>query len=274
MSYLINNQQKMNDVIFADRNKSYGAYVLRSTYGNTIVKSLTTVIFGAASIMSIAFYYSNKNDQEPDKASGQIIPHDSIYVIPFKKDPDDQPKSDDTHPDEAAATKKLDNTLTDNVNVIDSTKIETSKSNSVEAVTSLTNALVVQDPNPGGVINGTISTGHKGDSTGSETKAPYEVDSQPEFEGGLSALYRFVASQLHYPEIASIEGKGGTVYVKFVVDENGKVGKLSLLNNLGYGLDDEALRVVALIPKFKKPATAAGHNVKVYYQLPIKFVAH
>ena len=274
MSYLINNEQKMNDVVFAERNKNYGAYVLRSTYGNTIFKSLTTVIFGAASIMSIAFYYSNKNDQEPETASGQVLPHDSIYVIEFKKTPDVQPKSDDARSDEAAATKKTDNTLTKNVNVVDTTLTENPRSTSVAAVSTDTSELAIQNTHPGGHGNDSSSAGHKGDSIGTDTKAAYQVDTQPEFEGGLSALYRFVASHLHYPEIASGEGKGGTVYVKFVVDENGKVGKLSLLNNLGYGLDDEALRVVALIPKFKKTATAAGHYVKVYYQLPIKFVAH
>ena len=59
----------------------------------------------------------------------------------------------------------------------------------------------------------------------------------------------------------------------FVVDETGRVGTLSLLNNLGYGLDDEALRVVGMIPKFKSPAKANGEAVSVYFQLPIKFVS-
>jgi protein TonB len=61
------------------------------------------------------------------------------------------------------------------------------------------------------------------------------------------------------------------VYVKFVVSERGKVEKVMLQNNLGYGLDDEAKRVVSIIPDFKSPAKVKGHPVKVYYQLPIRF---
>ena len=63
----------------------------------------------------------------------------------------------------------------------------------------------------------------------------------------------------------------GTVYVRFVVDKSGKVGRAELLNKKGFGLDEEALRVVAMIPAFKKPGTKGGVPVNVYYNLPIKF---
>ena len=87
----------------------------------------------------------------------------------------------------------------------------------------------------------------------------------------MPALYKFVASRLKYPNRALEEGKEGIVYVKFVVDEKCKVCDITLLNNTGYGLDEEALRVVNMLPNFKKPARIKGEAVKVYFQLPIKF---
>jgi len=51
MSYLINNQQKLNDIIFANRNKNYGAYAIRSSYGNTMLKSLSCVVGGLGALI-------------------------------------------------------------------------------------------------------------------------------------------------------------------------------------------------------------------------------
>jgi len=83
-------------------------------------------------------------------------------------------------------------------------------------------------------------------------------------EGGLSPLYKFVSSKLKYPERASEYAIQCTVFVKFVIDEQGKVDSLSPLNNLGCGLYSDGQRVVALIPNFKKPAKVNGKDVKVY----------
>lgn len=271
MSHLINNQQKMNDVIFADRNKAYGAYALRSSYGNTVLKSLSFMILGVSSVLSVAFYLSNKNNKEPDMA-GQVFVHDSIYVIPFKAKEEEEPKQPEQKQEESTPPESKTTSSSASVTVVDNTTVEKTDSIQNSSVTNntVTNTDVISIPTGKGTGSSVVTNSSSGSPLGG-IKTTIEVDSEPVFEGGLSALYRFVGSHLRYPEPALDAGKEGTVYVKFVVDETGKVGNLSLLNNSGYGMDDEALRVVALIPKFKSPAKIKGEAVKVYYQLPIRF---
>lgn len=266
MSYLINNQQKMNDIIFAKRNKSYGAYALRSSYGATLFKSLCLIFFGFGTIMYTAYFFS-KHPQTPSEClTAQLKPHDSIYVLPV----DLGKQFEDPKPAREAPKAKTTSADVPPV-VADSVPVVTSTFTNENMITSTGNGTTT-------VINPDAGNGGKGNgnAVNSGTTAVVETihviaDKEPEFEGGLRALYAFLGSKLKYPEKASDYGKQGTVYVKFVVDQKGKVGSLTLQNSLGYGLDEEALRVVAMIPDFKNPGMVNGKAVKVYYQLPIKF---
>ncbi len=274
MLNFINNQQRLDDVIFKGRNQAYGAYAIRSSYGQTVFKSLSIVAFGFGSIMSVAFYLSNRGNNEPSEQS--IVPvQDSLINIIYelKKEEPEAPAEATRHKPAAASS---DRAVSNQVNVVDTLPAEThtvlSQSEPVQqlAATSASGAAL---PDPGN------STGGGGDKTSggghSETEVNdlYRVDAEPQFKGGLKELLRFVGLNLRYPREAADAGKGGTVYVKFVVDERGKVGWVTLQNHLGYGMDEEARRVVGLIPDFVSPALVQGKPVKVYYQLPIKFSA-
>ena len=152
-----------------------------------------------------------------------------------------------------------------------------------EHTTDTTKQTVNTDPQPtntattAGTGSGTPSLTGSGSNTntsggGGNNDGPnIFVDESPEFEGGHAALLAFIKKHLVYPGPAADVGKQGTLYVKFVVDESGKVSNILLQNNLGYGLDDEAMRVVKMIPKFKSPGKVQGKPVKTYYQIPIKF---
>lgn len=275
MSYLINNEQKINDIIFANRNKNYGAYAIRSTYGNTLVKSIAIMAFGFTSIMGSAYYYTHRNNPNNQGLAGQIEFNDSTITTVVKLDePMDMKKEEKVEKIEAAQQQQKTTTeTTTSTKVADSTSIVTNTAATTPINTGAITSSVTNNDGGSTPSNGTntaIANNTTGKSDG-ETRQTFEVDSNPEFEGGLAALYRFVGSKLKYPAVALGDGKEGTVFVKFVVDENGKVGNLNLLNSAGYGMDEEALRVVGLIPNFKTPAKIKGVPVKVYYQLPIKY---
>ena len=276
MSYLINNEQKINDIVFATRNKNYGAYAIRSSYGNTLIKSISIMAFGFISLMGSAYYYTNK-DNKPNQSNGGLILKDSVLVtvcdlkkldeIKQPKQPENQQKQKTTT--DVATSTRVSDTLLAITHTVATTFTNTGAATGT--ITSIDGGNVVSTGTNTAISNTTNVGGSVGNTIVSQG---YEVDSNPEFEGGLAALYRFVGSKLKYPVIASETGKEGTVYVKFVVDENGKVGNLNLLNSVGYGMDEEALRVVSLIPNFKTPAKVKGKPVKVYYQLPIKYKMH
>jgi protein TonB len=275
MSISINNEQKLNDIIFANRNKAYGAYALRSDYGVTILKSLSFMLFGVGTILSIAFYASNHN-QPNQNIQENLILHDTVLIIPFSSQEEEM--EEEAAPEEeqpARSSEKQGQTESTTIVESDSLVELTDTSSAVAATHTTTN--FTGEERPGGDLAGDKNKPGKGSGNplGTDTVVDieelYRIDKEPEFEGGLKALYRFVSDHLKYPEVASAGGKEGTVFVKFVVDETGKVGSLRVLHPAGYGMDEEALRVVSMIPRFKSPAKIKGKAVKVYYQLPIRF---
>jgi TonB family protein len=96
------------------------------------------------------------------------------------------------------------------------------------------------------------------------------VEQMPEYSGGNNAMNAFIASNISYPQNAKENGIQGTVYVSFLVDETGAVGNAKVIRGIGNGCDEEALRVVKMMPKWK-PGKQSGKNVKVSFTLPIKF---
>lgn len=97
------------------------------------------------------------------------------------------------------------------------------------------------------------------------------VDVLPSYPGGEKALSKFVENNITYPEDAIKDGVEGTVNVVFAVDENGMVyTPMTKGEKLGYGLDEEAARVISKMPKWN-PGSIKGKNVKTRFTLPINF---
>jgi periplasmic protein TonB len=265
MSYLLNNQQNMNDIIFADRNKNYGAYVLRSNYTATLLRSIFLVCTGFVSLFSFALHLNRSNAEDTQV---RIIPPDSIIrVIPFHPADPIRPITK-TKPD-APPEGKRDAALNNMTRVIDSLNV--SENAFVATETGDTSSTGVKDdPALSGNGNSTFSLTPKNNEN--RVRNDYEVDTGPEFEGGLAALYKYLRFELRYPAEAYEAGVEAILQVKFVINEKGKVCSLQVMNKAGFGLDEEALRVVAKIPDFKTPAMAGGKPVKVYCQLPIRFL--
>ncbi|NQU35293.1 MAG: energy transducer TonB [Bacteroidetes bacterium] len=104
-----------------------------------------------------------------------------------------------------------------------------------------------------------------------EDKIYFNIIEEPaEFPGGDKALYNFISKSVNYPVIAQENGIQGKVYVKFVVNETGKVGNAEILRGVDQSLDKEALRVINSLPSFK-PGKQRGRSVKVFYNAVIYF---
>lgn len=83
-------------------------------------------------------------------------------------------------------------------------------------------------------------------------------------------LIDFIATNLSYPDKAKVTGVEGTVYVSFVVSEDGRVSDAALLYDIGSDCGQEALRVTEMLPVFE-PAKQDGKHVKVKLNLPVRF---
>ncbi|MBC8152549.1 MAG: TonB family protein [Bacteroidetes bacterium] len=96
------------------------------------------------------------------------------------------------------------------------------------------------------------------------------VEQQPEYPGGLTALRSFLGKNLQYPSPATSAGVSGKVYVSFVVAADGSLSDVAVLKGIGFGCDEEAVRVIRQMPRWK-PGKQSGRPVRVRYNLPITF---
>ncbi len=97
------------------------------------------------------------------------------------------------------------------------------------------------------------------------------VEKQPSYPGGTDGYRDFLLANIKYPEEAVKKGVTGTVYVTFVVQKDGSIANVKVLRGIGTGCDEEAVRVVRLMPKWN-PGEQKGKPVDVQYNLPIKFI--
>jgi TonB family protein len=93
----------------------------------------------------------------------------------------------------------------------------------------------------------------------------------PAFKGGDAALMDYIAKNTKYPETAKTKGIQGKVIVRFAVETDGSVDKVSILKGVDPELDQEAFRVVSSLPAFEKPGVKDGKDVAVWYMVPINF---
>lgn len=96
------------------------------------------------------------------------------------------------------------------------------------------------------------------------------VEFDPEFPGGEPARRKYLAENVNYPQMARETGIQGTVHVSFVIEKDGSISNVTLLRGIGGGCDEEALRVISAMPKWK-PGIQRTATVRVQASMPIKF---
>ena len=97
-----------------------------------------------------------------------------------------------------------------------------------------------------------------------------KAEVMPEFPGGEQAMMKFVAENVQYPQEARDKEISGRVLVSFVVEKDGSIGDVKVVKGIGGGCDEEAVRVVNTMPKWK-PGMDKGKPVRVSYMMPFSF---
>jgi len=97
-----------------------------------------------------------------------------------------------------------------------------------------------------------------------------QVDVQPEFPGGMEAMYAYMLNTVQYPEQAAKDKLEGKVYVQFIVGSDGKVEDVTLRHGVRHDIDTEAMRSVASMPNWT-PGQKDGHAVATRFIIPVVF---
>lgn len=265
------NNVDFDELVFEKRNKFYGAYLLRKKYDEHLLTSLLIGVLLMGCVVAIPYlaaYFS-------DKPVAEVVPHDpppTMISIRY----DITPKTD-TPKEETGSRSKTSGgqaaTIANRTLVMSDTQGEITPQ---EELKGLQPGL---DTKPG---DGTEIIGDDDDSDGTCLDCPdqggnggtmksFKPDElQPKYPGGEEAMYEFLRSNIRYPERAKNIGIEGTVYIQFIVDEYGKIRFAKVARGIGGGCDEEALRVVNLMPRWE-PARQGGHNVRVQFNLPISY---
>ncbi len=98
-----------------------------------------------------------------------------------------------------------------------------------------------------------------------------DVEESPEFVGGTRALMQFLGRNIKYPAAAARANVQGKVFVQFDISKTGETSNIRILKGIGFGCDEEAVRVVSIMPKWR-PGQQMGKPVAVRFNLPVTFM--
>ncbi|MEK6482195.1 energy transducer TonB [Catalinimonas sp. 4WD22] len=261
MKTSVNHSPNWNELVFENRNKAYGAFQLREQYARQVLKALLAAVL---MILLVVFLPSLVQLFEKEEKKPVLLAKTINYTELAAPPPIEQ-----TPPPQAATpppVKKVIKYLPPKV-----TEEEVQEEEPMPTVEE------IQQNNTG--LENIEGTGEvvmdlpvEGD--GQVAAAPEEVyqfvEQMPEFDGGMEALAQFLQKNLKYPATARRMGIEGTVFVKFVVGEDGEVEKVEVMKGIVKDCDEEAARVISKMPAWK-PGKQNNKQVKVSMMLPIKF---
>jgi protein TonB len=255
------------DLIFENKNKAYGAYVIRMDSSLRHLKAL--IIVGAASLLAIfgsvyaskerAAGFAKMDDEKGRVVIADLKPNDDnpIPVVPPK-------------PEEpiVSSTKFLPPVVVPNEDVrnddLMKAQVELNEDrNTVIASVDFTgNAM----PGQGKLITDVEPVPvEKTDETIREF-----VEQMPAFPGGDAEMMAFLNKNIKYPVPAIEREVQGTVTLRFVVEKDGKVGNIEIVRSLDPSCDKEAVRVIKSMPDWI-PGKQNGATVRVFYTIPVRF---
>ena len=257
----------LDDIVFEHRNKAYGAYELRTHYTTNINRALMIGVSCFLLMLLTNFLFARKKDENLDKEgvviNVQKIPDEELPIIEKPKEPE-PPK-----PVEQVKTIKF---------LIPEVVEETNNEMPPPTPEELENA-VISNKTQDGIETNEIAAEPPTEASTAVTKvleieedntAFITVEVQPSFMGGNSEMYKFLGKNLKYPTAAQRANIQGKVFLSFIVEKDGSITDIETMKGIGFGCDEEAMRVVKLMPKWIA-GKQNGRNVRVKFTIPVFF---
>jgi len=264
--------RSMDDIVFDGRNKSYGAFQLRRLYDKHMSRAMITgMLFFllAVSTPTIINMIKGFLPEPKDELTMKEVTLAEPPPIDPKKPPPPPPPKVDPPPikDQIKFVPPV-------VKKDEEVKDEEPPPPTVEEIKDKEIATETKKGEEGGVDGSLIEDAPPAPPVLEEPKEeePFAyVEQMPTFPDGTEAMYKYIYEKIKYPAIARENGISGQVIIQFVVSKEGDIQKAKVVRGIGGGCNEEALRVVNGMPKWK-PGKHNGRAVPVTFTLPIKFV--
>ncbi|MBS1504140.1 MAG: energy transducer TonB, partial [Bacteroidetes bacterium] len=224
------------ELVFDDRNKAYGAYDLRKHYNSALLKAMA-VTFSAIIFLFAAYKIFHKTAQIETFYTVPIAP---TIAPPIEKHEVVPPKPRTLQPPKTVATIKYPVFKP----TVDKEAANPPKITDLQAA-AISTKTQAGDPTAGNIDVPITTVDNGGDPTeGEKVVTMASVEVMPQFPGGEAAWIKYLQKNLHYPSQAAEAGISGRVYVSFVVEKDGHLTDIKVERGPGYGLDEEAVRVL------------------------------
>ncbi len=266
-----NTHPTLDDIVFENRNRAYGAYMLRKLYEPTLTRAAGIGVGLFLLAVSAPTLYARLIDHtaqdeimveaHPDVFKIEPLPEKQIEIPPAEKLPTVSTVRSlppEVLPDEEVEAPALPPTVDELANANPDEKTQEGTGEETE---------IIAPPEESAAPTKTETVVE----VAPREEAPFiVVEQQPEFPGGLAALGGFVQKNLKYPQQAIQASMSGRVYVSFVVNTDGSLTDVQVVKGIGFGCDEEAMRVIRAMPRWK-PGKQAGRAVRVRFNLPVAF---
>lgn len=271
-----------NNIIFADKNKEFGAYQIRKASDRRHNLAMLFMLIGLVIVTLLVIGLNKYSDYRAEQAALALQEQrEKMMAAQLAAEQETQEEEEMPEeqkfeqpevevPEEVLATVQV-----TQIAIVDADKVknevmsmdEQKQDNTARGVVTqegsddadkfkaVQEQVVVKEPEP---------------QVKKEEEIFVAVEQQAEFPGGQAALMKWLSNNIRYPEAAQQNDIQGRVIVKFVVEKDGSIGAASIVKGVDKDLDREALRVVKKMPKWQ-PGKNNGVAVRSYFNLPVTF---
>jgi periplasmic protein TonB len=269
------------DILFDEKNKAYGAYFLRRTYERRLAESILATILILFAIYG-GYDIAMKHNKNSKLVTAPMVTEVNLSNVKMKEENPNQPPPPPPPPVKeiklAAAIQYTTPKVVKDEMVkpeeqppdIEQIKNKAISTRNIQGVEGGIDPNLVEAPSNG--VTGGTGKEHE------ESKVFQFVEQMPRFPGSISdedsreKVLEFLEKNVVYPPVAKENGIQGIVAVSFVVSADGSITDVKVISApKGGGLDEEAMRVVKLMPKWL-PGKQNGRAVNVLYTLPVRFI--
>ena len=270
---------KWVDMVFAGKNKEYGAYQLRKGTSGRNIKALLILVIAAALVGGfLAWKVIEQKQAEEQQAYMEAMELAKLQQQAKKEEKKKEPVKPKIEPKKEIPVARETQKFTAPVIKKDELVKE---ENQVKQMDKLDDKVAVGSEDKEGVKDRTVEAVRSEIAVAAPPPPPAPkpevatkvfdvVEEMPSFPGGQGALMSYLNSNVKYPVVAQENGVQGRVIISFVVERDGSISDVKVARSVDPSLDREAQRVVKSMPRWT-PGKQNGQTVRVKYTVPVVF---
>ena len=272
--------KEWRDLIFAEKNKDFGAYQLRKNSEKRHTLAVIFTLIGLVVVILAVIGYSKLSDKLAEqRAQELLLERERMQQVEMQQEeevPEEEPEEQKFEqeipevPEEVLATVQV-----TQIAIVDADKVknevmtmdEQKEDNTARGVVTQEGS---DDADKFQAVKEQVVVVEQPKEEPKPDQVFTAVEQPAEFPGGQEALMKWLSNNIRYPDSAQQNGVQGRVTVRFIVEKDGSVSGATILKGVDKDLDAEALRVVKRMPKWQAGKNN-GQAVRSYFTLPVTF---